>query len=201
MTKICWVAIGCLIACQVFAQNDTLQSPQKEDVQLPEGTVDLQEYASNANFKLCRTGSCEVAVSTVGEGAYAKQAICIGQTSRGQSLGSYICTILYFPSLSRPSNYCELRYECCNGNTFFKFGSSVSRGCSCGACRQKRHLLEDHSSCPESVMEYEPCCTEYEVKQGESICYIAQKFELECQDVQELNQIEQVEVGDIIQIC
>eukprot|EP01025_Chloroclados_australasicus_P001544 TRINITY_DN10394_c0_g4_i1.p2 TRINITY_DN10394_c0_g4~~TRINITY_DN10394_c0_g4_i1.p2 ORF type:complete len:291 (+),score=23.68 TRINITY_DN10394_c0_g4_i1:39-875(+) len=110
---------------------------------------------------------------------------------------------------------CTLQYApvCCSGKQFSNAcfaGCDGYSNCDEGPCNgsifgKRRHLLS--SSCedrPEIMDEYPSCCEEYEVKEGENLCDVADYFELNCNELAEFNDVAvdgDLVAGDMLQIC
>eukprot|EP01026_Neomeris_dumetosa_P008051 TRINITY_DN12528_c0_g1_i10.p1 TRINITY_DN12528_c0_g1~~TRINITY_DN12528_c0_g1_i10.p1 ORF type:complete len:524 (-),score=79.45 TRINITY_DN12528_c0_g1_i10:407-1978(-) len=66
-----------------------------------------------------------------------------------------------------------------------------------------RRLLQHNQNC-QKHLEFDPCCSEYTLGTGERICDIAQRYEVDCQELRDLNDIQDddlLQAGDVLQVC
>eukprot|EP01023_Acetabularia_acetabulum_P025113 TRINITY_DN2406_c0_g1_i15.p3 TRINITY_DN2406_c0_g1~~TRINITY_DN2406_c0_g1_i15.p3 ORF type:complete len:161 (+),score=29.40 TRINITY_DN2406_c0_g1_i15:681-1163(+) len=86
-------------------------------------------------------------------------------------------------------------------------GVLLANAGNCVGCRKLSQISlnlelmeQDQQQC--YVEEYQTCCEEYYVYDSYlKICDIADSFGLQCQHLKHINDLEEVSVGDVIQIC
>eukprot|EP01026_Neomeris_dumetosa_P033425 TRINITY_DN26657_c0_g1_i7.p1 TRINITY_DN26657_c0_g1~~TRINITY_DN26657_c0_g1_i7.p1 ORF type:complete len:360 (+),score=18.27 TRINITY_DN26657_c0_g1_i7:85-1080(+) len=174
-------------------------------------TFSSQCEADQAGACKCSPGTCE---STGGGCGYdpvccTKIAGATCSDSPGSNLNAAIGAFSIDPSARRVTyrNKCEASKagacKCTPGSC-----SYVCRYCLASASDGgRRHLLDEDVEQQEAVTceslqeKYEPCCEEYQVQEGETICGIAEKFGVECDMLMAFHGKDEVLEGDLLQIC